>query len=220
MSPPFRWLLGGAVAAIALVTLGLLLRPGLPGSAHPARPAICEMNEFCDSRAPEPVDLHPAPLAQGDPDHDLVSEAAGGGTIQVYLPTAMTPAPPDHLFLVGGSDLVIVRNMPGGRHALLLRRAEGLGRLRVRTDAGLSLARFALLRPDSGSGDTFVLEQPAGSGRFAYRTIAPDSSEIRAQWLAEHRSTCGIGPLTAVPPQWARDYEALCRPAGAAQPGG
>lgn len=158
-------------------------------------------------------------MALGDPDRRLIARAAGGGRIEAYAPEALLAAH-NRLFLVGGVTLVVVRETPAGRQALLIRRGAGLAALTLRTDADLTLRRFALLDGVSDSGPTFVLGQAAGSEGFTYSVLAPDSREIREEWLAARQSNCRTGPLTAVPRQWLRDYEAACRAGDTGRGGG
>jgi hypothetical protein len=209
-----KWLAGGFAFAFAVFFVWLLLVDNRAAALRHTRPPICEPNEFCDVPRPAPVDLHPAPLARDDPDRRLIAQVAGGGAIEAYsVPGSLQAARPsgNRLFLVQGSALYIVRRLSEGGRAFLIRRGAGLARLIVRTDPELFLDRFALLDPASGRGDTYILRQARGSSSFTYRVLAPDSREIGEEWLASRRSSCGGGPLTAVPEQWVRAYEAVCR---------
>ena len=219
MTARLKWLLCGFAFIFAAFLLWLVVAESRTAGRRASRPAMCEMATLCDVAAPPPVDLHRLALAPDDRDRRLVARAAGNGPIEAYAPEAPRAAP-NRLFLVGGTALVIVRGAPGLRRAFLIRRGAGLAALTVRTDADLALARFALLDRASGSGETLVLEPVPRDGRLGFRVLAPDSPEIREEWLAARRSSCGGGPLTAVPAQWLRDYDAACRTGHTGRSGG
>lgn len=191
-----------------------------------ARPDYCDAVRDCIAAASPPVDLRPAEAAlrPGHRDFALVQAAIaspGGGTIHLYERTDGGEPPPvrrgfGRLYLVrlhqGGEALVIVRSVAAQWRALLIRRGVGLSAYRLRTDFNVTLRRFALLDPATGIGDTFELRQPWDNEMFSYTTLAPDSPEIRREWLWSRGTDCVTGPLTATPPEWAEEYRRLCRP--------
>lgn len=199
-------------------------------TARAVRPEFCELAELCDHAAPPPVELRlgATPLAPGHRDHPLVREAVAAAAGRIYpyerifgLTTQATGQQgmigenaTNRLYLIqlrsGGEALVVVRDTFTQRHARLLWRGANLAAWRVRTDADLTLGRFALVDPATGAGDTFALRQTSGSEAFTYDVFAPNSAEIHQQWLRSRQSTCGRGPLTAAPPEWERDFQRIC----------
>jgi hypothetical protein len=224
-----RWLIGGAILALIAIWLWLLADPIGDRVADDRRPAHCDNMTLCDVAMPPPGELRrdPRPLARGEPDHALIARALGvraAGSIHLYdrvvdfrgiEETSITDRrATSRLYLVrvaaGREALVMVRDTFTQRRALVIRRGTDLARFRVVTDAATSLNRFALLDPASNMGDTFQLRHTPGSEAFDYGVFAPDSPEIRAQWLESRQSSCGGGPLTAVPEEWRRAYEEEC----------
>jgi hypothetical protein len=217
----------GALSPLALWACG----PSDPAGAgnnqtQAARPDYCDSLELCIASAQPPIDLRPAEAAlrPSHRDYALVQAAIaspGGGTIHLYERTDGGEPPNERrglgrLYLVrlrqGGEALVIVRSVAERWHALLIRRGAGLSGYRLRTDANLSLWRFALLDPATGVGDTFELRQLWDNEMFSYATLAPGSPEIRTEYLWTRGSSCRVGPLTATPPEWAEEYRRSCGP--------
>lgn len=204
-------------------------------AAQATRPAYCDMVQLCDHAAPPPVELRPASVAlsRGHRDFPLIAGLVGSeGTDHIYPYDRVFGIEPsqsgqqatvggdavNRLYLLrllaGGEALVIVRDTFTQRHALLLRRGPAIAAQRLRTDPGGSFDRFALIDPRTGRGDTFQLDQRSRSEAFSYRVLAADSPAIHQQWLGARQSTCGHGPLTAVPPEWDREYTRTCRREG------
>ena len=227
-----RWLAGGTALALAGIGLWLLLeRPARDGVAAHRRPDHCDMVTLCDVAMPPPVELRRdrRPLARGEPDVTLIAralEARPAGPVHLYNRVTGTGADrgtetsvidrreSSRLYLVhtaaGREALAIVRDTPTQRHAWVARRGPGLARYRVVTDTVASLDRFALLDPATNMGDTFQLRQTPAGEAFAYVMFVLDSPEIRAQWLGSRQSSCGGGPLRAVPAEWERAFQEMC----------
>ena len=220
-------------AALALIGIWswLLFPPARDGAARAARAGMCGIDQYCAHAAQPPIELRlgDSALPRDHRDYPLVLDALGTpGTDRIYPYDRIVGAMPgtqqreflggsatNRLYLAklgsGTEALVIVRDTFTQRHARLLRRGVNLTAYRVWTDAEPSLRRFSLLDPATRRGDTFELRQAPRSEAFTYVSFAPDSPEIHGQWLSGKRSTCGYGPLTAVPPDWQREYSRICR---------
>lgn len=61
MTARLSWLLGGFALAFAALILWLVLGESPPRAPHASRPAMCEINELCDTAPPSPVDLISSP---------------------------------------------------------------------------------------------------------------------------------------------------------------
>lgn len=76
--------------------------------------------------------------------------------------------------------------------------------------SNLSLYRIAIVDRETRIGPTFVVEH---NGRADRRYVSHEynSDHVRQNWEAAVTSSCGGGPLTAIPPEWENERKRDCK---------
>ena len=186
-----------------------------PAPQQEDKPTWCDTTPavLCDVPLPKPVDLQisddPIEFASQVTDHSPLAEIPRDRIRKIV---AFTPFPNfstqtllfvederEHEFgelwvqpRGGRDDLPLVKLMTRINKAEVVFVADSRGRI-------------AVLDAQDRTGPTFV---PDGNGAYRREDYASDA--MRQNWMASMRSSCGGGPLSAIPEEWIDEFERVC----------
>lgn len=199
------------------------------------RPKLCQATTLCAVPTPPPENLQIADRAEM-PDHPIRSRLAddfgeartlfrigpdgenrwtdrnGVRHRGLRLYFAVKPATPDV-----GSIWVVFDHVAGDApNTQILARDSDRRKIRIVIDGrdewnkGLAFSayRIAVVDSTTGIGPTFV----SADGQQPYVQHEFNSNYVRNDWERMVTSSCGGGPLTAVPRAWIVERERLCAP--------